>query len=304
MDQLNVMRMVARRESNAFLESFDSDPDAWTYLYSGWDKDSTPYGSLTSLGYEQMLSLGKALGQRYGRLLSEHENLHQEILLRSTDSCRTMQSLRAFLHGFYQAADINVTSIAKEKLPIIRSKPKDRETMFPQADGTCDAITMRRGVLMARSPMHLSMPSYHEFEDRIKKILGFDDHVPWLTVKEVVTCQLVHGLPIPPGISIEDDEMFTKLAAWLWSQLFRDKVLNRLAIGRFITEMVDDLKYQQQPSMQASVAVDGAMMRDSHPTLPKLIVYSGHDSTLVPLMCAMDVHDGKRHSYSLALPYV
>jgi hypothetical protein len=296
-EELNAMRAVARREPNAFLTSLESDADVKTYLYSGWDKDSTPYGSLTSLGVSQMVGLGKALGQRYGKLLRHNskpeDNLSKEFLLRSTDSCRTMQSLRAFLLGFYEANDINATMIPDHQLPIIRSKPKDRETLFPQADGTCDAITLRRGVLMARTPIHRSMTSYHELEDKIKKILGFDDHVPWLTVKEVVTCQLIHGIPVPSGITIEDDEQFTKLAAWLWSQLFHDKVLNRYAIGRFITEMIEDLQYQH--SMQAVVTFNGEMQTsplEQDSTLPKFVIYSGHDSTLVPLMCAMDVHDG------------
>ncbi len=49
-------------------------------------------------------------------------------------------------------------------------------------------------------------------------------------------------------------------------------MLNRLAIGRFIHEMLDDLQAYREK---------------------KLLVYSGHDSTIVPLLCAFDAYDGE-----------
>ena len=61
--------------------------------------------------------------------------------------------------------------------------------------------------------------------------------------------------------------------------------MNRLSIGRFIKELLDD------------------MHRSLHdPACPiKFLVYSGHDSTLVPVLCALGMYDDSWPPYAAYL---
>ena len=61
----------------------------------------------------------------------------------------------------------------------------------------------------------------------------------------------------------------------MWKRLFGDRALNQLAIGRFVHDMTE--------------TVDAAV-RDPHKKT-KLMVWSGHDSTLVPMLCALGIED-------------
>ena len=94
----------------------------------------------------------------------------------------------------------------------------------------------------------------------------------------------------------------TDLAGWMWGTLYQDDILNRLAIGRFLREMLDVLHPAvhnlQTPSSKWSfnflpstlppriIATDGTKEH------AKMMIYSGHDSTLVPVLCALGIYDG------------
>jgi hypothetical protein len=62
----------------------------------------------------------------------------------------------------------------------------------------------------------------------------------------------------------------------MWGRLYKDFTLNRLAIGRFIKEMMHDV----ESSFNTEHAQD-------------MFVYSGHDSTIVPMLCALNIYNGE-----------
>lgn len=72
--------------------------------------------------------------------------------------------------------------------------------------------------------------------------------------------------------------------------------MNRMAIGRFIFDLMADLKtalgesapkYIAQSRVRSSDPIEMAAARDK-----RLLIYSGHDSTLVPVLCALGLYDG------------
>lgn len=56
--------------------------------------------------------------------------------------------------------------------------------------------------------------------------------------------------------------------------------MNRLAMGRFWYDLFEDLELQKDKKMNPI-------------NNPKIFIYSGHDSTLVPLLCSLGLYEGK-----------
>lgn len=104
------------------------------------------------------------------------------------------------------------------------------------------------------------------------------------------------------GISQSDSDRVTDLAGWIWGTLYQDDILNRLAIGRFLREFLDVLhpavhKLSLPPpsssfSFISPKSPHGSSSADSEH--PKMMMFSGHDSTLVPILCALGIYDGTR----------
>ena len=61
--------------------------------------------------------------------------------------------------------------------------------------------------------------------------------------------------------------------------------MNRFGIGRFLREIMEDLKYCNNSPTRT---IDE----------PKLLIYSGHDTTLLPVMCALNIYDGNWPPYA------
>ena len=148
-------------------------------IYTGWDKDKIPYGMLTDVGAKQLRNIGTELRRRYvGTLLPANvEDASSWLYCRSTNFCRTMQSLRSLLSGLLDIeSTTSVTTTAmgetaimsNKRLPIIVSRPKHKETMFPSADGPCLKMNERRGEIFPPDLYHTSLPFFENLESRMK----------------------------------------------------------------------------------------------------------------------------------------
>lgn len=177
-------------------------------IYTGWDEKNIPYGHLTELGANQLINFGKELRRRYlGTVLlpdDGNQDISSLLYCRSTNFCRTMQSLRSLLSGLLEIDDTHYPPSAKHTknkglLPTILSRAKHEETMFPNADGPCQAMMERRTEIFSDNLMETSIPGYLELEQKMKDILGYTDSVKWLPIKEILTCYEAHSLPFPEG---------------------------------------------------------------------------------------------------------
>jgi hypothetical protein len=248
-------------------------------VYSGEDSTSNPYAQLTEVGAQQLFKLGTELRRRYE---AEGVPLNAEaIYARSTNMCRTLQSLRSLLVGLLGGSSLETPLNLQQKVRI-NTRPKATEFMFPAADGPCEAMVQRRSVIFPEGFMEENLPGYPALEARMKQALGYEGKVSWLTVKEILTCSKVHGLVYPAGVEEEDEKQISHLAGWMWGKLYSDAELNRLAIGRFLGEVLGDL-------------TNAALANKS------VFLYSGHDSTLVPLLCALGCHDDVWPPYASSL---
>ncbi len=69
-------------------------------------------------------------------------------------------------------------------------------------------------------------------------------------------------------------------------------------MGRFISELLDDI--EEKPNahfrkLTAKAKNDASLLVSEHPPTKnkKLLIYSAHDSTLVPIMCMLQHYDSK-----------
>ena len=217
-------------------------------LYSGWDKDTYPFGQLTEVGFQQLKAVGKLLHQRYEKSLKlpvreevASEDWKSRLFLRSTNSCRTVQSLRSLLAGLTTGTSTRTgngsgqnsngntplihTIEDASKLPMIQTRPKELETLFPQASGPCAAMNARKSVLFDDYDriMNQSIPNYSILESRMKTLLGpsYENKVvPWIYIKEILTCHVVHGVSLPENMTIADEQDLTLINSFIWGRIF------------------------------------------------------------------------------------
>ena len=242
-------------------------------LYTGWDAIKAPYGQLTEAGVNQLILVGKELRRRYHNFLNtqERNNINDILYCRSTNICRTMQSLRSLLVGLLdkQTENNDINNKDSSNIPILNIRPRNVETLFPQADGIHASITDRQKEIMPDDYLEKNYPDYLALDSKVRTTLGLPDKINWLTIKEVLTCYQLYNIKYPNNLNDSDVEEVTKLIGWMWGKLYNDDVLNRLSIGRLVYEIKENIEFGKH----------------------KMYIYSGHDSTLVPMLCALGIYD-------------
>ena len=200
------MKLIAKSQSN---DNNDDD------IYTGRDIASIPYGQLTDKGSSQLIDLGRMLREIY---VDQHKFLPAHlsgdmIYARSSNMCRTINSLRSLLVGLYGFASpediarrlvddvaVNTTS---STFPIIRSYPTGTD---PLIDGPCEdpalKTEMRRQILETQNIPHGYPHGYQDLENKMRECLGFeaDDRINWLAIREQLVCMHSHDLDFPEGL--------------------------------------------------------------------------------------------------------
>lgn len=264
-------------------------PSGQVNLFSGWDVSNMPYGQLTDLGARQLMELGLRLRRNYQEHSAvvplELSQAAEKLYSRTTNFCRTHQSTRGLLAGLFLPTS---TSTLSDIRPTITTRPRKAETLYPQADANCVAMLRRRGEIFSEKVLQSIIPNYGLIKDKMQQIFHFPDgKINWLHIKEVLLCHEVHniqpsiplsrrGLDSKIPLSVEEVQRSGDVATMTWSVLYNDDILNRMAIGRFLHELLVDMS-----------------LAESNPLCDKtMLVYSGHDSTIVPVLCALKCFDG------------
>ena len=216
-------------------------------LYTGHDQHHTPYAQLTEKGALQLQSVGRELRRRYiGSLLPEKvEEASSVLFCRSTNICRTVQSLRSLLVGMYgdthesspsfldskkgtenrSTVNSNIADGKRDrKLPFISTRHKSFETMFPHADGPCQHMSERRVKLYHQFVNSTALLKWGDLEKRMLEFIGSSHKrigwLTWLNILDVFTCFQAHGVEFPLGITKVDLQDITELVAWTWDVLY------------------------------------------------------------------------------------
>lgn len=190
-----------------------------------FENHSRPYGQLTEKGVFQLYELGNVLRDRYFR---HHENIpikywREKCYMRSTGTHRTQLSLRSLIHGMKNLPLGMEDMDEMEAYPHIVVNHGIAETMHP-ADGVEGSLlhTRRREVLSRIE----SIDQKEEKEIQYKMLLMFTRGLPWMNIKEVLTCLVAHDLPLPKVLSKEDEQFATNVLSKYFGSLFKVRELN------------------------------------------------------------------------------
>ena len=222
-------RIMAGSAAPVILSAKMTVDDLISNLYSGLDHSHSPYAQLTQIGSLQLMAVGRELRRRYvGSLLPQSVDEASDLMFcRSSNICRTVQSLRSLLAGMFNSAtgtnsDTEMTQ--DHKLPYIFTRHKSSETLFPHADGPCTHMTDRRVKLYHHYLNATSILRWGSLERRMIDFMGTSHKrigwLTWLNILDIYTCFQAHNIPFPAGLTKSDLESITELVGWTWDVLY------------------------------------------------------------------------------------
>ncbi|KAI8324099.1 phosphoglycerate mutase-like protein [Martensiomyces pterosporus] len=245
------------------------------------------FGQLTDVGRASMTKLGAHLRELYVNRLGFMPSVldqsgsggpAEELYLRSTSYTRSFESLQQLLFGLYP-------NQPKTSSPLfsINVRPSNRENMYPDFD--CKGMARLFKEFNAKS-LELFAGEYQQLYRDLLKVPAlkefFDaEYNPGTTRVGISTWDTVgpmraHGIPLPKEI---DDELMARIsmmaAAECMHSLLKSTALTRMQIGPLLHELVGNLV--------SAVEADRTKTMGSQ---PRMGIYSGHDTTVGPLLAA------------------
>jgi len=223
-------------------------------------------GQLTNIGKRQLYQLGKQLATTYiskwGFLSPRYTE--KEVYARTTYYKRTTESLLHLLAGMYHPSSTPFS---------IETKESQYEDMVPDMSSGC----FLEWTQMFMENEERSVNS-RDLQRHVNSLLGLKDQteeVPLSHVGDLMRCREAHNIAIPQYLLDErtavDDAVLDMKTRWLG----RD---NTHVLSTCIGSFVDTLCERMQQQVQVERG-------DPH----KLLLYSGHDYTILPLLLALGV---------------
>ncbi|XP_010610728.1 lysosomal acid phosphatase isoform X4 [Fukomys damarensis] len=244
------------------------------------------FGQLTKEGMQQHWELGQALRQRYHGFLNA-SYCRQEVYVRSTDFDRTLMSAEANLAGLFppdgtQRFNPNISwqPIPVHTVPLA----EDRLLKFPL--GPCPRYEQLQNETRQTAEYQNEIAQNTQFLAMVANETGLADltlETVW-NVYDTLFCEQTHGLLLPPWASAQTMQRLSRLKDFSFRFLFgihEQATKARLQGGVLLAQIRKNLTLMATTSQ-----------------LPKLLVYSAHDTTLVALQMALDVYNGAQAPYA------
>jgi len=228
-------------------------------------------GQLTTLGLQQTVTLGQQLKSlyvdQYNFLPTEYDN--DVFYIRSTDVPRTVQSAQGQFLGMYPptASDESI-----EIIPI-NTMDENVDDMTPNYV-TCPNLETVWDELTNSSQWAQHEAEYQPLQQKLQTIFETTETLGYQELFDALMARKCHNLPFPNGITVEILDQILNASNWEQSFLYNDPIAGPLGAGQFLQELVD--------------AIDAFILGQS---IPIYILYSGHDSTLAPLLGNLGVYD-------------
>lgn len=237
-------------------------------------------GQLTALGMRQEYELGLKLRALY---VDEHQLLpaqykSETLYARSTDTDRTIMSAQTFLMGLYPPG--TGPSLCKEpSLPAayqpipIHTTPRPKDDLFISwHDSELHKILVQKHIFDSepwKQQTKKLKPQFKRWSDLTGlKIVGLEQLI---FVGDTLRVHQLHGAPLPPKMTPEDLHQIIEAGEWAFIYVHQNAKIAHASVGKLLVMLAEDL---QQASSQA------------YPK--KYYLFSGHDSTIMSLLSAME----------------
>ena len=267
----------AKRQSNTFLPS---RPSELVFRRNFLPKrqplpGNCGLGQLTLRGSLQLSQIGQHLRERYisdYKLLSEPLD-RSEIFFRSTLIDRTIVSGQSLLQGLFPT-DASTLS----PLDLWTIDPST-ENLFPNPQ-SCPRLQQIQKSLLNSSVVRERKQALDDVKTLLQSALNMTTLPPWSGLFDVFSAMRCHGQPWP--IAEEEVERILSFASFEMAYMTSTPLSQILGIGTLWEDMLQQWK----------------MVVEGDSAAPKFALFSGHDSTLTPLLASL-----MQESYKTWPPY-
>ncbi|XP_073524600.1 lysophosphatidic acid phosphatase type 6 [Phyllobates terribilis] len=243
-------------------------------------KGGTFPGQLTTIGMQQMFSLGARIRKDYveERRFISPEFKASEVYVRSTNIVRNLESARCLLAGLFQQRQEGPVTIV--------TSDADSEILYPNYHGC-------KGLKQLTSGRFSDASSQPGMKDDLKKLqqdLHIDSaqKVDFYLLLDNLLAEQAHGFPFSvqyEGHLRQAERRAIDILSYVMGPNYREAV--RLSVGPFL----DTLQSNLLETTRRSSDHDGPPHR-------KLFLYSTHDVTLIPLLVAFGIFDQRWPPYA------
>ena len=218
------------------------------------------WGQLTNVGRRQLFDTGR----RFAALYPEIKN---PSLAYSTNYRRTVESAEAFINGF-SSRGLPVQCVSGQDdminsysvYPEIKQmKLKIQQKEFPEKEKSMEGIKIK--LIQALGP-NLTTENFN-----------------WMKVADYFWCRRAHDVPLVPGTEEYQDSVIKHLAF-----RFQKFYSNREILSRVSGRLLKHIDFMEKSTMKASGE-------------PKLVLYSGHDVSVLGLLHALQAPCVLEESY-------
>ncbi|GJQ14221.1 hypothetical protein GpartN1_g6012.t1 [Galdieria partita] len=231
-------------------------------------------GQLTAYGVQQMVTVGSLFRKRYFEEfhLLDQQDWKKQIYVRSTFMKRAVQSAQAFLQGLLCGCELEGERVS------IHVLDKKEENLFPNSY-QCPRIKELYGYarkLLSENKEKFIMPELAAGYWNLQSPLDF------IRFRDVIISREAHGLPplesddgtkLPHQEVVERGHRAMSHLVLGYNDRMRDEAL-KLSGGLFLKELMDHMRE----------SIEGKQSF-------KCFLYSGHDTTLLPLLCMLQVYN-------------
>nr|CAB3219779.1 lysophosphatidic acid phosphatase type 6-like [Phallusia mammillata] len=226
-------------------------------------------GNLTTTGAEQMYRLGCSIRQKYVNELNFLKpEISDEVNVRSTEIPRAIESARSTLAGLFPGT----------KAPIsIEVAPVDEDYMFPNFN-KCHYLKLLSRWAWVEPDL------LHEMKDKRERIelaynISSEEKVHIVTLRDCIVAHKEHGvLPANYDIPVVNNELENAALEIMHHVFAGTKETRNLALKLGIGPLIGTVLSN----------ISSCINRQCH---KKLYLFSGHDTTLMPLMQAFGITD-------------
>lgn len=238
-------------------------------------------GELTPLGIYQEFLLGQGLRTRY---VDELQLLPPQYRGDSVYACatnfnRTIMSAQACLCGLYPPGtgpllDDGRPALpsAYQPIPIRTLSDEQVRRLFGKTDQGKRYGEMLETYVFSSAEWKKMNLAYAPRFDRWSRIFGdrINDLRDLIPPGDNLNVRLLKNIPLPGGLSSDEAREIVKLSHWAMAQEFRPPEIARYIAGVMLQELITHM----QRTIEGTQAY-------------KFILYSGHDSNILPMMAAL-----------------
>eukprot|EP00092_Neocalanus_flemingeri_P027738 GFUD01030110.1.p1 GENE.GFUD01030110.1~~GFUD01030110.1.p1 ORF type:complete len:422 (+),score=142.80 GFUD01030110.1:64-1329(+) len=268
---LKLVHLLYRHGDRTPINPFPSDP------YKDLSNWPVGFGQLTSRGMMQQFELGQWIRDRYDGFLSNNYS-QEEIVVRSTDVDRTIMSAQANLAGLYPPSGYWKwnTDLPWQPIPVHTVPQVEDSLLSSHAD--CPRYEQLQKEIKSSKFMTDIYNENRELFEYISANAGINitDIVKLDYIFDTLLIENIYGMELPEWTKkVFPGGKFEELRDLSFTVNTLNHELKRLKGGPFVAELVRHFD---------SVAADTLS-----PPNRKVFMYSGHDTTVAPVLHTLGV---------------